>query len=98
VQKGWNLLGNPFSGALPMRNMSVKLKNGNVLSLEAARMGKYITGYAWSYEKLDGSYHFASASPERYKTSAFAQTYIAPFRGFWIYVFSDQVESIIMDS
>lgn len=96
VTKGWNLLGNPFSSNLNIDKIVVIMKDGTKKSLQQAKDDKKILDYFWSYEKKDKAYLLAATNPNKFKTSAKKQNFLAPYRGFWFYVKSDDVASIEM--
>ena len=99
VGKGWNFLGNPFDSNLPLSNLIVKYKDGGTVSYEEAVRRKDVSGYVWSYEsKADPKqYYFVAIEPDKYRTSAHKETFISPFRGFWMIVKSDGIGEIIMN-
>jgi hypothetical protein len=97
VTYGWNLLGNPFLTDFPISNLRVKYKNGTTRSFEDALNDRHVAGYVWSWEASLSQYLFAAIHPERYNTSASKQTYIAPFRGFWLLSENSDVDTIILN-
>lgn len=99
VSKGWSLLGNPFDANLPLTNLTVKYKDGSTRSYQDSIKRKEVSGYVWSYESKANpkQYYFVAINPDNYKTTAHKETYIAPFRGFWMIVKSDQISSIVMN-
>ncbi len=97
VNKGWNLLGNPYQTNLPLSNLVVKYKDGSTKSYASAITSKDVAGYVWSWEASLTKYLFIAINPDKYRTSSTKQTFINPFRGFWIIIKSDKVSSIILN-
>jgi len=96
ISKGWNLLGNPFSSDLSVSGITIIMKDGTAKSIDQAKEDKDILGYFWSYEVNDKAYVFVVADLNKYKTSAKKQSFISPYRGFWIYVKNNNVASVKM--
>lgn len=99
LNSGWNLLGNPFRSNLLITNLSFKHRNDSSISFAEAVNRNEVAGYAWVYENTASpkQYYLITANPDRYKTSAIKKTYIAPFRGFWFFVRSSQINSVTMN-
>lgn len=94
---GWNLLGNPYQTNLPLSQLAVRYQNGSTGSYADAINQKKVSGYGWSWEASASQYYFIAINPNNYSTSATKQTYINPFRGFWMIVKSSDVKSIIIN-
>lgn len=95
VNTGWNLIGNPFATNLSPINFKIKLKNGQIVSFQDAVNKKIVIGYQYSWDRALNAYKFISPFSSKYSNQSNYRSYIEPWRGFWFYVISPEVDQII---
>jgi subtilisin family serine protease len=75
---GWNQLGNPFTQAVPISALKVRV-GGTTYDLPTSNQYGYTADYLWAYDALTSSYALVSQS------LPFARTEVRPGDGFFFF-------------
>ena len=77
LKPGWNMIGDPFTGSVNLRDLQVQDGNGNAFSLVDANTQALVSNTLYRYSLANGGMGYVALSPTK-------SDILAPYVGYWV--------------